>query len=237
MTEAFLLSRGGHLWEYPNFVQNPNLLFEHLVADVNWVTETYMMFGKPVDTPRLLSSMFDPDLITRDKKNVLHLTRKLQTGKVWKETSKWFQSGSPWTPLMKELKEDLETFLNSESQAGVLDYDKDIKFPYAQLNYYPTGNHYIGYHTDSEVTSDGLVASISLGATRRFVLRDVKAKTGEPEYEVWLDHGSLIVMDCGSIKTYYKHSLPVMRKKDYVHLSHDTLYQDKGRVNITFRMG
>lgn len=223
--ENFKLELGGHLWYYADLVKNPDSLLEHLTKDVKWVTETYNMFGKAVPTPRLLSSMFDPDIITRDEAGVLHLTKKLKTGKVWRETSSWFQAGGPWTPLIQEFKQDLETFLTEE-------HGREIKFPYAQLNYYKSGDNYIGYHTDSEVAEDGLIASISLGASRRFVLRDKDKDAGQPNYEFFLEHGSLLVMDCGSGKTYYKHSLPKIRKKDgYVD------EKGMGRVNITFRMG
>jgi len=98
-------------------------------------------------------------------------------------------------------------------------------YKYAQLNYYRNGDDYIGYHTDSEVAHNDVIASVSLGANRKFLFRniDYKKSTNKQIYEIILKKKSLIIMDEYSAKKYWKHSLPKMKNLlDY-------------RINITFR--
>jgi alkylated DNA repair dioxygenase AlkB len=163
------------------------------------------MFGKPVETPRNLSSMFDPNF-------------KLEAvGKPWDENTKWYKAGGLWTPLVKKIVDKIEKITGRN-------------FLYAQLNHYQDDKDYIGYHTDSEVQDNGLVVSLSIGATRRFVFRDKTKKTGQPDYEIYLPDGSLIIIDQDAIKNKYKHALTKVRKADN--------YSDargNGRINITFR--
>lgn len=93
-------------------------------------------------------------------------------------------------------------------------------FSYAQLNYYRTGDDYIGYHTDSEVKDGDIIASVSLGANRKFSFQQIKNK--EIRYDMILESGSLLIMDDKAAKYNWKHSLP----------------KAKGiseRINITFR--
>jgi len=91
---------------------------------------------------------------------------------------------------------------------------------YAQLNYYRDGNEYIGPHTDSEVQNEDIIASISLGATRKFVLSKISDKTQKHTME--LEDGSLLIMNENAAKKHYKHALPKMKNVG-------------PRINITFR--
>lgn len=98
------------------------------------------------------------------------------------------------------------------------------KFGYAQINYYRDGNDYIGYHTDSEIQDGDIIASISLGATRKFCLRSISYKTDDlPIHEIDLESGSLLIMDENAGKHKWKHILTKTKKVD------------KGRINVTFR--
>ena len=83
------------------------------------------------------------------------------------------------------------------------------------LNRYRTGADYMGWHTDAEATMGTRLASLSLGATRRFLLQD--SKVGRKS-RLELTHGSLLVMD-GRLR----HSLP------------RTTRQVGVRINLTFR--
>jgi len=201
------LSLGGKVEYIPNFLnsQEKQDLFDHLKNEMKWVSQVYKMYGKDVPTPRLLSSMMDPKF------------KVDSVGSIWKPDTEWVKAGKDWTPLMLKLKNKIEKKIG-----------KPIS--YAQLNQYRTGNDYIGYHTDSEVQKGDLVASISLGSTRRFVLRDKSKKSGPPEYEFLLTDGSLLIFDCDAAKTFWKHSLPKVRKMDGY-----TDPQNKGRINVTFR--
>ena len=96
---------------------------------------------------------------------------------------------------------------------------------YAQLNYYRDGQDYIGWHSDSEVKKGDLIASISLGAERRFSLRhkDYKTNNEIQKYNFKLGNGSLLIMDYNTANRYWKHCLPKMKNIS------------EGRINITFR--
>jgi alkylated DNA repair dioxygenase AlkB len=177
-----------------------------------WSQSIYKMYGRDVATPRLLSSMRSSTL-----------AKKMIGGSVWDEDTEWIKNGVRWTKDMKLLKKRISSELK-------------IHTDYAQLNLYRDGKDYIGYHTDSEVTPDGKVVSISLGQTRKFILRHKSTfpklkeyRNAVPEervnvrYELELYDGDLLVMDEGAAKRYYKHCVPKSTKPM------------GSRINITFR--
>jgi alkylated DNA repair dioxygenase AlkB len=89
------------------------------------------------------------------------------------------------------------------------------------LNLYRDGRDSIGFHADDEpeLGENPVVASVSLGAVRRFVLKH--AATGEKlEYE--LAHGSLLVMG-GTCQRFWRHGVP------------KTKAAVGERINLTFR--
>ena len=79
-------------------------------------------------------------------------------------------------------------------------------------------------HADNEpeLGKDPLIAAISLGATRKFLLRHKNKKFKGGKKSLTLHHGSLLVMG-GDMQHTWRHSVPQNRG-------------DVGeRVNITFR--
>ena len=89
-------------------------------------------------------------------------------------------------------------------------------------NLYRDGNDTMGWHSDDEpeLGVQPIIASLSLGAERKFVLKS-KAAGGE-KLELLLPHGSLLVMR-GDTQKNYKHSLPRTKKPC------------GERMNLTFR--
>jgi alkylated DNA repair dioxygenase AlkB len=90
------------------------------------------------------------------------------------------------------------------------------------LNLYRNGLDTIGYHSDNEIdlTPNSVIASVSLGATRKFQLKSKRDKTQKIELD--LPHGSLILM--------YGHC-----QHDWVHgVPRDKNVQE-ARINLTFR--
>ena len=76
------------------------------------------------------------------------------------------------------------------------------------LNHYRTGADGMGWHRDNEPEIDQtLVASISVGATRRF---SVKPVSGGDAVSVDLAHGDLLLM--WELQTDWKHQLPKTKK-------------------------
>ena len=97
----------------------------------------------------------------------------------------------------------------------------DGAFNSVLANRYRDGRDCMGWHSDNEASlgPKPVIASVSLGASRRFVL---KHRQGAPKIELALPHGSLLVM-AGETQTHYQHALPRTAKPV------------GERINLTFR--
>lgn len=89
------------------------------------------------------------------------------------------------------------------------------------LNLYADGNQGMAWHSDDEreLGRNPAIASVSLGATRRFVF---KHKHSSEKREILLQHGQLIIMH-GETQNHWLHSIPKSAK---VH---------SPRISLTFR--
>ena len=89
------------------------------------------------------------------------------------------------------------------------------------LNLYHTGEEGMGWHSDAEkeLVKGASIASVSLGADRRF---DFKHQTLGTKLSIELKHGSLLLMDSESQK-HWLHQLPKTTKVS------------EPRINLTFR--
>jgi len=85
-------------------------------------------------------------------------------------------------------------------------------FNHALLNRYRDGSDSMGLHSDDEpeLGEDPVVATVSLGAARRFVLTPKKKRHGSPR-ELSLGHGALLVMG-GACQRLYRHGVPRTRR-------------------------
>ena len=81
-------------------------------------------------------------------------------------------------------------------------------FNHILLNRYRDGTDSMGMHADDEpeLGRDPMVATLSLGATRRFVVKPRRATLGAPQ-ALELGHGSLLVMG-GTCQRHYVHGVP-----------------------------
>ena len=89
-------------------------------------------------------------------------------------------------------------------------------------NLYRDGRDAMGWHSDDEpeLGPRPVIASLSLGGTRRFVFRH--RREPERKYELPLGHGSLLLMR-GDTQADWKHALP------------RTARPVAPRINLTFR--
>jgi alkylated DNA repair dioxygenase AlkB len=163
-----------------------------LVATLPLRQETIVLFGRPVETPRLTSWHGDP-------------------GCSYAYSGRTFDP-SPWTPELARIRESV-----SEHQG--------CRFNSVLANYYRDGRDSMGEHADDEPElgpspNDVRIASVSLGAPRRFVLRHKRTKEVRA-FE--LGDGSLLVMG-GTTQLYFRHHVP--RTKTAV----------APRLNLTFRV-
>lgn len=115
----------------------------------------------------------------------------------------------PWTEPLLGIKARVE------QAAGVT-------FNSVLLNYYRDGNDSMGWHRDNEkvLGHRPVIASVSFGAARRFLMRTYKEKDNQVAVE--LEHGSLLLMR-GDSQHIWEHSLPKSKNKP-------------GRINLTFRV-
>ncbi len=76
-------------------------------------------------------------------------------------------------------------------------------FNSALLNLYRDGRDSVGWHSDDETVlgADPVIASLSLGATRRFDLR-AKETQGRRQVQIPLGHGSLLLMEAGTQRSW-----------------------------------
>jgi alkylated DNA repair dioxygenase AlkB len=97
-----------------------------------------------------------------------------------------------------------------------------VPFNHVLVNRYRDGADSMGMHADDEpeLGEDPVVASVSLGATRRFVLAPRRGKA--PRLGYLLEHGSLLVMG-RTCQAHYRHGIP---KAPAVHGE---------RISLTFR--
>ncbi|HIG67325.1 MAG TPA: alpha-ketoglutarate-dependent dioxygenase AlkB [Porticoccaceae bacterium] len=89
------------------------------------------------------------------------------------------------------------------------------------VNYYRDGRDSVDWHADDEIElgSEPIIASVSLGQERAFLLRH---KTTKERLKINLPHGSLMMMGSG-IQEYWHHS--IAKDKNVV----------ESRINFTFR--
>lgn len=115
-----------------------------------------------------------------------------------------------WAPALEALRERLAAHTGTH-------------FDSVLVNRYRSGADSMGWHSDDEreLGSRPVIASVSLGATRRFALKHRTRKDVEP-VRLELVHGSLLVMS-GETQAHWRHAVPkTMRPVDE-------------RVNLTFR--
>lgn len=88
----------------------------------------------------------------------------------------------PWNAPLERLRDRLQEALG-------------LRFNTALANLYRDGNDTVGWHADDEpeLGDAPVIASISLGATRDFILRH-RAQS-ELVQAISLDHGSMLVME------------------------------------------
>ena len=115
----------------------------------------------------------------------------------------------PWHPSLLQLRRELQALLG-------------VDFNSVLANRYRDGRDAMGWHSDDEreLGVCPVIASISLGATRRFAFKHRR----EPARKLRLDlaHGSLLVMR-GDTQSNYRHALP------------RTARAVSDRINLTFR--
>ena len=200
MTDLFAPKPTDNLLPYDGLVNDlgividyPSPLFYNLVTELPWQEDIVTLFGKTHITTRQIVWMGDSDI---DYQYSGHTRQTI-----------------PWTDTVFHVKHHIEQKL--------LDLGIDANFNSCLLNYYPSGEDGMGYHADDEreLGEQPVIASLSLGATRKFVF---KHKKTQDKVELYLESGQLIVMH-GDTQSFWKHSITKTKKVT------------TGRISLTFR--
>lgn len=115
----------------------------------------------------------------------------------------------PWTPTLAALRARVEAACAS-------------RFNSVLANLYRDGRDRMGWHSDDEpeLGTQPLIASLSLGAERHFLLK--RRQPGARAGRLPLAHGSLLLM-AGDSQRNYRHALPASARVT------------AARINLTFR--
>ena len=191
--ERIELGNGSWLEWSPHFLARADWpAAEVLAAELPLRTDTFTLFGRTVRVPRLVSWHGDPGC------------RYRYSGQTYEP--------APWTPTLARIRAHLV------ERTG-------LPWNAVLANYYRDGRDSVGWHSDDErelgpSRDDVAIASLTLGATRRFVMRH-RASGERRAFE--LGDGSLLVMR-GRTQQYWRHALP------------KTAARVGARLNLTFRI-
>ncbi|MGP4862929.1 alpha-ketoglutarate-dependent dioxygenase AlkB family protein [Psychrobacter sp. T6-5] len=174
-------------------IDDANALYDTLLNELPWQSDMVTLFGKTHVTTRQIVWMGDTEA---DYQYSGHTRQTV-----------------PWSDIVFHVKQHVEKSL---AKMGI-----EAHFNTCLLNYYPTGTDGMGYHADDEkeLGHQPIIASLSLGATRKFVF---KHKKTQDKVALYLESGQLIVMH-GDTQTLWKHTIT------------KTKTVDAGRISLTFR--
>jgi len=164
------------------------MIYRRLLKEQDWPENRYTVAGRQFQLPRLQTWHADPGIVYSYSNNLLQ-TR-------------------PWSPLLSEIREKIETYLG-------------FGFNSVLVNLYRDGRDYVGWHADNEAElgEQPLIASLTFGAERRFAFRHKKTLE---QGQINLSSGSLAIM-LPAFQHQWLHSVP----------AEPTLAE--GRINLTFR--
>ena len=164
----------GEVYFHGPIFSNENALhyLEKLKHEINWQNDLVKMYGKTIECKRQTAWMGEDYF----EYTYSGITKKAEI----------------FTPLILEIKNQIETVCKQ-------------KFNSCLLNYYKDGNEGMSWHSDNEKTmgQEPVIASLSLGAARKFSFKHNESKQ---KIELILENGSLIAMQ-GQTQMHWKHAL------------------------------
>ena len=187
------LAPGGWLDHLPTFLPpaEADALLQELLGTLRWEQREVVIFGRRVAQPRLVC---------------------------WIADFAYTYSGltlpaAPWPEPVQRVRRRVEEAVFGESRG---------QFGGVLANLYRDGRDAMGLHADDEpeLLPDAEIASVSLGAERRFVLKPRDPSVAP--YELRPAHGSLLVMG-GTLQRHWRHGVPREARVS------------RPRINLTFR--
>lgn len=171
----------------------------------------------PAEADRLLAALLD-DIDWRSEEILIFGRRRVVPRRVaWHGDpgARYRYSGTaheplPWTDLLDAIRDRVETLTG-------------FRYNSVLLNRYRDGRDGMGWHADDEqeLGAEPAIASVSLGAPRRFLMRHRRRAGARLALD--LAHGDLLLM-AGATQHHWLHALP------------KTARLVGERVNLTFRL-
>lgn len=184
------------VWKYS--IENVQGLYDQLL-ELDWLWMEQTVYGKKCNIPR--------GLYVFGNSNV----EEYKYSKVTIPAKEWntSESGLVIRSILKEVIATIQPLLPG------------IKFDSCLLNYYRDGKDYIAAHKDKEALGKhNCVVTVSLGTSRRFVLKNSKKE----KVETILEEGDVIVMSSDTL-TDWTHEIPKVAISKC----------NEGRISLTFR--
>ena len=178
---------------HPNFLPRPNFLYRKFLKESNF-EDRFVLDENDKELYKLnrATCIFGDDEISDAPPKIWGANNPIQ----------------PWTSELLKIKTKIEGLTGK-------------KYNICLCNFYKNGRKTINWHSDNEEKgSVSSIASISLGAERKFQLRD---KTTDKMYNYILGSGSLFLMRDGC-------------QENYLHRLPEDLRCKGGRINLTFRL-
>ncbi len=179
---------------------NAQSIYQELLNNIKWRQDPIKLYGKEILQPRLTAWYGEPGVVYTYSGITMY--------------------PQPWTDILLQVKQQVEMTVNINNT----EEDKQIEFNSVLLNRYRHGQDSMGWHSDDEpeLGANPLIASVSFGETRRFLLRHRHDKH-LPKLEIPLNQGSLLIM-AGQTQHYWQHQIPKTAKPI------------GERINLTFRV-
>jgi alkylated DNA repair dioxygenase AlkB len=164
---------------WPLWLEHPDQWFEELVREIPWQQPTIRLYGREYLQPRLVAWVGDPEA------SYTYSRRQY--------------SPLPWSEKLFQLRERLNAFCCLPRP-----------FNSVLANLYRDGQDSMGSHADDEpeLGTEPVIASLTLGATRKLVFRH---KTRGLRHVLHPVSGSLLLM-AGTTQAYWQHELPKTRQ-------------------------
>ncbi len=167
------------------------------------------------DPAACLASLLDEVPWKQEQITLFGKTRDMPRLTCWMGEASYTYSGlpnrpAPWSPTVQRLRDDVAALAGARFN-GVL------------LNLYRDGADSMGWHADDEreLGPDPVIASVSLGAVRRFRFRPKPRHSAEP-FGIDLPDGSVLIMR-GDTQANWQHAIPKTKRPV------------GPRINLTFR--
>ena len=172
--------------------EDKKYLFD-MCKDLDWKAHTIKIQGKEIPVPRLIAWY----------------------GEVNYKYSGITHYAQPMPEVIEHVKKVLEALCTQKLK-------RKIKFNSVLLNYYRNGSDSISFHSDDEreLDEEAVIASVSLGATRKFIFKNKEDAKLKKEYV--LTNGHCLVM-FGDTQKHWLHGIP---KEPNI---------QEERINLTFR--